>query len=108
MSPPLLPDHWRALSVSEVPEEAIPEAIGLLERLQAELWVRLTRPEPNGKIASQPAEERYLMVQEVTVRLKVSRRWVLDHKRELGGFGTRKTLLFPERRLKRWEESHRR
>lgn len=55
----------------------------------------------------QEEEERYLTCGEVAAMLQVSDRWVRNHRKALGGFGSRKLLRFPLSKVKRWIERSR-
>jgi predicted DNA-binding transcriptional regulator AlpA len=81
---PALPDAWRALRAVDVPDEAIPEAIGLLARLHGELLARLVRPDTNGRRSEAEEDSSLLTATEVAERLGCSTRFVYDHKQELG------------------------
>lgn len=105
MNAPLLPDAWRALSASEVPEEAIPEALGVLGRLQGELLARLVARSNADPPPAAPAENgRLLTVQEAASLLGVTPDWLYRHADRLPFTKrlSRKALRFSEGGLRRW------
>ncbi len=83
MSAPL-PDRWSALRGHEVPEEAIPEALGVLGRLQGELLSRLLAS-GNGKLGVQakPEPDRLLDAAAAAKLLGVTRAWMYRHANKL-------------------------
>jgi hypothetical protein len=50
-----------------------------------------------------PVEDRWLTVQETTTLFRVSEQWLYRHKKKLPhSQPSRKVLLFPEQKLRRW------
>ena len=102
----LLSDPSRANAIAQ---DDVPEVLGQVERLRAQLWARLTRPEStNGcKPASdieRASADRLLTVKEAANRLTVDERWMYRHAdslpftRRLG----ERTLRFSETGLEKW------
>lgn len=92
--------------LERVPAEELPDVLAGLERLRAQVWMRMNRPlKPNGSDA--PETDRMLNVKQVAEILEVESRYVYDHADDWPF--TRKlsprTLRFSERGLYRWLES---
>lgn len=92
----------RRLAEAPVAPELIPDLLGELERTRAVLMARLVVP--RGPAAKPNEPDSYLTAEEVAARLAVSKRWVYDHARELGGFGTRKMVRFAASQVERYIE----
>lgn len=93
--------------VEQVPAADLPALLEAVEGLKARLWLRLTRPEPNGNGRKGEAEpDRLLTVEDVAEILSADVRYVYDHAD--GWPFTRRpsprTLRFSERALYRWLE----
>ena len=63
---------------------------------------------PQRSVTDSVTPEQFLTVQEVVDRYHVSATWLYRHKRQLPhSQPSRKLLLFPEERLKKWFVNHR-
>ncbi|MGQ0557888.1 MAG: helix-turn-helix domain-containing protein [Nitrospiraceae bacterium] len=93
----LLNDATKAATLSpEVARTMLAGLAGLLPVLIAQ------SARDTGK-AEAPAVEKWLTVDEVVSQFGVTVRWLYRHKRHLPhSQPTRKTILFPEERLRRW------
>lgn len=95
----------RRLAEAQVPAELIPDLLGELERTRAVLLARLVASR-DGR-ASRPeglGPDTYLTAKQVAQRLNVSTRWVYQHAKDLGGFGTQGMVRFPASRVDRYVE----
>ena len=90
--------------ITQVQQAACPTLVGELERLKALLWARMVHTEASSPAPMLPSENgRYLTVQEVAARFRVSDRWLYRNKRKLPhSQPSRKVLLFPEKATERW------
>src|SRR5688572_13869927 len=89
----------------------------IVDTLPADGAVTLTVATLREWLAAEPAEsappartaepDRCLTVDDVAALLSVSDRWVRNHRKELGGFGTAKMLRFPAGKIQRWIERSR-
>ena len=98
-------DFVQLTEPDNLPLDAIPSVLGELERLKAILWARLTvQPwvtAPHTKVTSD--EDRLLTADQVAERLQVDRKWVYQHKEELGALLlSRKKLRFPSSEFERY------
>jgi hypothetical protein len=83
--------------------EDCPGIIGRLEALKVTLWARVVHP--NGTMSpSAPIEkESYLTVEQVALEFHVTPKWLYRHKKDMPhSQPTRKTLLFPATKTRRW------
>ena len=84
--------------LAQVPRSQIPDALGELERVKAELLARLVQPE-----VQQPTEDPLLTTKQVAERLQVDCKWVYGHKADLGGVSlSRRKLRFPLSEVERY------
>ncbi len=94
-------------AIAEAAAAEIPALIGELERLKALVWARMVaaqtgdpRPSPSPAYSG-----RWLTAEQAAKIFSVTPRWLYRHKKQLPhSQPSRKVLLFPEDRLRRWFE----
>jgi excisionase family DNA binding protein len=89
-----------------VPQEELPDVLGLLEAAKARCWARLTAPPPPPRTGD---PGRMLSVREAAARLGLSPDYLYRHQHQLPFMqkvGTR-TIRCPEAALARWQASRR-
>lgn len=93
--------------VRTVSRQKLPELIGKLRELEAEAMIRLHHVEVPKHGGTEDAKlGSYLTAEQVADALQVSERWVRNHRKELGGVGTRKLLRFAEKDIVAWLDNH--
>lgn len=94
-------------SVGEVPFDKVPVLLATLAAMTATVQMRLMMGGPalavREGLVTAPDAGRYLSVEEVAERFRVTPRWVYRHKKQMPhSQPSRKMLLFPEAALQRW------
>ena len=86
--------------VASIPFDAIPAALGELERLKAMLWIRFLCCDRQSK---QQRPDRLLTAKETAEKMSVSTDYIYDHAKNLP-FTVRewRKVLFSERGLERY------
>ncbi|WP_447983230.1 helix-turn-helix domain-containing protein [Nitrospira sp. Nam74] len=95
-------------AIAETPTDSLAAVMAYLAACQSAVAARLVNGHHvNGREEHTIPEEkeRYLTVPEVCEQFHVTEQWLYRHKKHLPhSQPTRKTLLFPEARLRRWFE----
>jgi excisionase family DNA binding protein len=94
------------VTLDSVPQDELPEVLGLLETAKARCWARLTAPAPPPRTHD---SGRMLTVREAATRLGLSVDYLYRHQRSLPFMqkvGTR-TIRCPETALTRWQATRR-
>jgi hypothetical protein len=96
-------DIWVSLEtlIHDADQVACATLIGELEKMKALAWGKMLYREP----ASSPLPDagRYLSVEEVAERFRVTSKWLYRHKRQMPhSQPSRKVLLFPEQAITKW------
>jgi len=79
----------------------------LLYGLCGLLPVLLAQMSQDTGLADAPASEKFLTVAEVVMQFGVTPRWLYAHKKQLPhSQPSRKVLLFPEQKLRKWFQAH--
>jgi len=90
-----------------VPPDRIPELLGAIEVVRAQLWSRLHSPAPSEAPAKGPSNpDRLLSAREAAERLGVKPKWMYAHAESLP-FTKRlgeRVIRFSEKGLLRWIE----
>lgn len=81
----------------------LPAVLGLLERLRAEIWMKIPSAQTAVKAAPPAEPTHYLTVEEVAQRFHVTPKWLYRHKGKMPhSQPSRKVLLFPETAVEKW------
>ncbi len=94
--------HWRAqleALIEAVPPDQLCDLAGELAKYQARVILSLNsppQPAPNGPV------DRQLTVAEVADLLAVSRNWVYQNRKKLGGVKLGGSVRFPSRLVRRY------
>jgi hypothetical protein len=81
-----------------------PVLAGLLEQLRAATWARIMALHTPPELKDSSSDRgKYLTVEEVVVRFKVTPQWLYRHKKRIPhSQPSRKVLLFPEAAIAKW------
>ena len=99
-----LPPNWCELQAADITEDAIPEALGVLGRLQGQLLSRLVSPNSGTAPAEPAGPDRLLDVNEMAEMLGVTKHWLYRNSKRLPFAHklTHKVLRFSEAGAMRW------